>query len=131
MQFQNNGQPIYLQIADHICEKILLKEWKAEHKVPSVRELAVELEVNPNTVMRTYEFLKQQEIISDKRGIGYFVTAQAFKNALTYRKTEFLEKELPTVFRYMNMLGLGLEDLSARFEKFKRQYSSQNINSKS
>ena len=127
MQFQNNGQPIYLQIADYICEKILLKEWKAEHKVPSVREMAMELEVNPNTVMRTYEFLKQQEIISDKRGIGYFVSPQAFKNALAYRKTEFLEKELPTVFRYMNMLGLELEDLSGRFEKFKKQYSTQNI----
>jgi len=124
MQFHKNGQAIYLQIADYICEKILLKEWKPEDKVPSVRELAMQLEVNPNTVMRTYDFLKQQEIINDKRGIGYFITGQAFKNAIAYRKTEFLEKELPTVFRIMNMLGLEPEDLATRFEKFKKQFAA-------
>jgi GntR family transcriptional regulator len=126
MQFNNNGQAIYLQIADYVCEKVLLKEWKAEDKVPSVRELAMQLEVNPNTVMRTYDFLKQQEIINDKRGIGYFITPQAYKSAVAYRKTEFLEKELPTVFRVMNMLGLEPEDLSLRFEKFKKQYTAYN-----
>ena len=123
MQFNNNGQAIYLQIADYICEKVLLREWNAEDKVPSVRELAVQLEVNPNTVMRTYEFLKQQDIISDKRGIGYFITPQAFKSAVAYRKKEFLEKELPTVYRTMNMLGLEPEDLAKGFEKFKKQYT--------
>ena len=126
MQFQNNGPAIYLQIADYICEKILLKEWKAEDKVPSVRELAVQLEVNPNTVMRTYDFLKQQDIINDKRGVGYFITPEAYKSAVAYRKTEFLEKELPTVFRTMNMLGIEPEDLSIRFEKFKKQYTALN-----
>ena len=56
MQFRETAS-IYLQIADYICEKILLKEWKVDERVPSVRELAMQLEVNPNTVMRTYEFL--------------------------------------------------------------------------
>lgn len=126
MQFNNNGQAIYLQIADYICEKILLKEWKADDKIPSVRELAMQMEVNPNTVMRTYDFLKQQEIISDKRGIGYFISPLALKSAVAYRKTEFLEKELPTVFRTMNMLGLEPEDLAVRFEKFKKQFIAQN-----
>jgi GntR family transcriptional regulator len=126
MQFNHNGVAIYLQIADYICEKILLKEWAAEDKVPSVRELAIQLEVNPNTVMRTYDFLKQQDIIYDKRGIGYFVTPQAYKSAVAYRKTEFLEKELPTVYRTMNMLGLEPEDLAKGFEKFKKQYTAYN-----
>lgn len=126
MQFNNNGQAIYLQIADYICEKVLLKEWKSDEKVPSVRELAMQLEVNPNTVMRTYEFLKQQEIINDKRGIGYFITPEALKNAIAYRKTEFLEKELPSVFRTMNMLGLQPEDLAIRFQNFKKHYTAYN-----
>ncbi|HRN58369.1 MAG TPA: GntR family transcriptional regulator, partial [Agriterribacter sp.] len=52
MQFKDS-QSIYLQIADYVCEKILLGEWKAEQRIPSVRELAVQLEVNPNTVMHT------------------------------------------------------------------------------
>ncbi|MBA2499391.1 MAG: GntR family transcriptional regulator [Chitinophagaceae bacterium] len=123
MQFNNNGQAIYLQIADYICEKVLLQEWNPDDKVPSVRELAIQLEVNPNTVMRTYDFLKHQDIINDKRGIGYFITPQAFKSAIAYRKREFLEKELPTVYRIMNMLGLETEDLAKGYEKFKKQYT--------
>lgn len=123
MQFQTNGQAIYLQIADYVCEKVLLKEWVGDDKIPSVRELAVMLEVNPNTVARTYEFLKQQDIIYDKRGIGYFISANGHKNAMNYRKNEFTEKEMPSVFRIMYMLGIEIDDLKAGFEKFKNQYT--------
>ncbi len=66
MQFRES-QAIYLQIADYVCERILLKEWKPGERVPSVRELAVQLEVNLNTVMRSYDFLQQQEIIQNQR----------------------------------------------------------------
>jgi DNA-binding transcriptional regulator YhcF (GntR family) len=120
MQFRDTAS-IYLQIADYICEKILLKQWKVEERIPSVRELAMQLEVNPNTVMRTYEFLQQQNIIYNQRGIGYFVGVDALKNATQYRKTEFMENELPTVFRNMFMLGMDVEELKPRFEKFKKQ----------
>jgi DNA-binding transcriptional regulator YhcF (GntR family) len=123
MQFNNNGQAIYLQIVDYVCEKVLLQVWKPEDKIPSVRELAMQLEVNPNTVARTYEFLKQQEIIYDKRGIGYFITSEGVKNTKLYRKQEFTENEMPAVFRTMYILGIELEDLKPRFEKFKNQYS--------
>ena len=61
MQFRET-RPIYLQIADYVCEKILLRQWNAGERIPSVRELAVTLEVNPNTVMRTVEFLQLKEI---------------------------------------------------------------------
>ena len=124
MQFNNSSQAIYLQIADYVCEKVLLKEWMAEDKIPSVRELAVQLEVNNNTVARTYEFLKQQDIIYDKRGIGYFISANGPKNAMDYRKHEFTEKEMPAVFRIMHMLGIEMDDLKARFEKFKKNYAA-------
>lgn len=120
MQFKDN-QSIYLQIADHLCEKILLKEWKPEERIPSVRELAVALEVNPNTVMRTFEFLQQQEIIYNQRGIGYFVAQKAYANALSYRKEEFLQKDLPGVFRNIYLLGMDMEELKPRFEKFVKQ----------
>lgn len=123
MQFQTNGQAIYLQIADYVCEKVLLGEWAAEAKIPSVRELAIQLEVNPNTVARTYDFLKQQDIIYDKRGIGYFISANGHKNAMAYRKHEFTENEMPSVFRIMHMLGIEVDDLKTRYEKFKKQYT--------
>ncbi|HRO45254.1 GntR family transcriptional regulator [Agriterribacter sp.] len=120
MQFKDS-QSIYLQIADYVCEKILLGEWKAEERIPSVRELAVQLEVNPNTVMRTFDFLQQQEIIYNQRGIGYFVTANARERALGYRKEAFLQKDLPGVFRNMYLLGMNTEELKPRFEKFIKQ----------
>ncbi|HZH01645.1 MAG TPA: GntR family transcriptional regulator [Flavisolibacter sp.] len=120
MQFRESNA-IYLQIADYICEKILLKQWKPEERIPAVRELAMQLEVNPNTVMRTYEFLQQQNIIFNQRGIGYFVGLEAIKNATQYRKTEFMDKELPAIFRNMFLLGMDVEELKPRFEKFKKQ----------
>lgn len=120
MQFRES-QAIYLQIADYVCEKILLKEWKVEERIPSVRELAVQLEVNPNTVMRTYEFLQQQEVIYNQRGIGYFVGSNAIKNSLQYRRNDFVEKDLPQLFRTMYLLGMEPEELKPRFEKYKKQ----------
>lgn len=120
MQFKDS-QAIYLQIADYISDKILLKEWKTDERIPSVRELAVQLEVNPNTVMRTYEFLQQQNVIYNQRGIGYFVSAEAGKNALNYRKEEFVQKDLPGLFRNMYILGMQLQELQPKYENFIRQ----------
>ena len=121
MQFSET-QAIYLQIADYVCERILLKEWPAEDRIPSVRELAVQLEVNPNTVMRTYEFLQQKEIIYNQRGIGFFVGQEALKQATQYRLEVFMEKDLPHIFRSMFLLGMNTDDLARPFEKFKKQY---------
>jgi DNA-binding transcriptional regulator YhcF (GntR family) len=120
MQFRETVS-IYLQIAEYICEKILLKTWKADERIPSVRELAMQLEVNPNTVMKTYEYLQQQNIIYNQRGIGYFVGGDAIKNAMQYRKTEFMDNELPALFRNMYLLGMDVEELKPRYEKFKKQ----------
>ena len=52
-----DNRPIYLQISGWICEKILRGEWVADQRIPSLRELGVLLEVNPNTVVRTCEYL--------------------------------------------------------------------------
>ena len=120
MQFRESVS-IYLQIADYICEKILLKQWKADERIPAVRELAMQLEVNPNTVMRTYEFLQGQQIIYNQRGIGYFVGGEALQHAMQYRKKEFMDNELPHLFRNMFLLGMDPEELKVRYEKFKQQ----------
>ena len=120
MQFRES-RAIYLQIADYICERILLKQWNTGERIPAVRELAVQLEVNPNTVMRTYEFLQGQNIIYNQRGIGYFVSPEAMKVATQYRKTEFVEKELPNIFRDIYMLGMDIDELKPQYEQFKKQ----------
>ncbi|HEX6194253.1 MAG TPA: GntR family transcriptional regulator [Chitinophagaceae bacterium] len=121
MQFRESIA-IYLQIADYICERILLKQWKTDERIPAVRELAVQLEVNPNTVMRTFEFLQAQNIIYNQRGIGNFVSPDAIKNATEYRKSEFVEKELPNIFRNIYLLNMDIDELKTRYENFKQQH---------
>lgn len=121
MQFRET-QAIYLQIADFVCEKILLKEWIPGERIPSVRELAMQLEVNPNTVMRSYEFLQQEEIIFNQRGIGFFAAQDAVKQANQYRREAFMERDLPQVFRTLFLLGMEPDELKPRFEKYKKQH---------
>jgi len=121
MEFKES-QAIYLQIADHICEQILLEKWKAEDRLPSVRELAVQTEVNPNTVMRTCEYLQQYEIIYNKRGIGYFVASDAMKRIKQLKKERFMENELPQFFRNIYLLDIELDELKAHYEKYKRSH---------
>ncbi|WP_316826734.1 GntR family transcriptional regulator [Pedobacter miscanthi] len=120
MEFRDN-KAIYLQIAEYVCEHILLGKWKAEEKVPSVRELAVELEVNPNTVMRTYELLQNKNIINNKRGIGFFITDDAIEHVKSYRKVQFMEDELPVVFRNIYLLNIGFDELEGKYKTFVKE----------
>jgi len=120
MEFRDN-KAIYLQIADYVCEHILLEKWKADEKVPSVRELAVEMEVNPNTVMRTYEFLQNKNIINNKRGIGFFIADDAIENVKSYRKIQFIDEELPVVFRNIYLLNIGFDELEANYKTFVKE----------
>jgi DNA-binding transcriptional regulator YhcF (GntR family) len=113
----NNNQAIYLQIADYVCDKIQLEDYKEEEKIPSVRELAVALEVNPNTVMRAYDYLQQQDIIFTKRGMGFFVQTNSAAKILEMRKETFLKEELPELFKKMQMLKIDFSDLENQYKK--------------
>jgi GntR family transcriptional regulator len=119
MEF-GDSNAIYLQIADQLSENILLKRWNPGDRIPSVRELAVSIEVNPNTVMRTYTYLQDKGIIYNKRGIGYFVSDDGYQKTSDLRKEDFVNNELPKVFKAMNLLNLSMEDVS----KFYQQYST-------
>ena len=103
MEFRDN-QAIYLQIADLFCENILLGKWNPGDRIPSVREMAVETEVNPNTVMRTFTYLQEKGIIYNKRGIGYFVEEEGFEKTKALRKEVFVSQELPRLFSAMTVL---------------------------
>lgn len=114
MDFSNN-QAIYLQIAEIICEKVLRDQFHEDQRIPSVRELAVQLEVNPNTVMRTFDFLQANEIITNKRGIGYFVAAGGKEKAYALRRTEFLKNELPKLVKTAALLQIDLDELKDHY----------------
>ena len=107
----NGHKPIYLQIYDHVCERILSGEFHSGDRVMSVRELGIDLGVNPNTVMRTYDYLQNAEIIYNRRGVGYFVEPKAGDRIRKMHRQEFINDELPYFVQRMNMLGFTWEEL--------------------
>ena len=117
MEFRDN-QAIYLQIVEYIGEQILLKKWLPGEKIASIRELAITMQVTPNTVQRAYDFLQQREIIANKRGIGYFVAEESKKKFLAFRKEQFIERELPVFFRNIYILNMDMEEIEGLYRQF-------------
>ncbi|MEM7110525.1 MAG: GntR family transcriptional regulator [Bacteroidota bacterium] len=115
MEFQN-GKSIFLQIADTITDKVVSGEFPAGEKIPSVRELASEMGVNPNTIMRTYSELQAMSIIENQRGIGYFVNPEAQKIILNGKKDEFFNKVLPEFLRQASLLGITSSELKKHID---------------
>lgn len=114
----HSQKAIFLQIADLLSDGILQNKWSSNERIPSVRELAASIEVNPNTVMRAYTFLQDQEIISNKRGIGFFVLSDAVQKIKCLKKEEFISIEIPKIYKSMKMLDISLDDLDQMLKNF-------------
>lgn len=117
MNFKES-KSIYLQIADRICDEILQGQYKEEERIPSVREYAAMVEVNANTVVRSFDYLQGQDIIYNKRGLGYFVAQGGRERILELRKEVFLRDELPEFFRQLKMLGIPLSDVEKMYQDY-------------
>ena len=115
MEF-NAHKPIYLHICTQLYEKILSGDLKADDRLLSVRELGIELGVNPNTIMRSYELMQNAGIIYNKRGIGYFIAENAKDLVLKQMKEEFINEELPQVVKKMKLLGIGIDEINSQFK---------------
>jgi len=117
-------KPIYLQIADYVCERILLHHWLQAEKIPSVRELAVSLSVNPNTVQRSYAWLEEMNVIIMQRGVGYFVSKHGLARVFQLKKQAFLEDDLPKLFYQMDLLGINIKELN-QFYKVRGEHEKK------
>ena len=117
MKFKES-KSIYLQIADRICDEILQGQYTEEERIPSVREYAATVEVNANTVVRTYDYLQGQEIIHNKRGIGYFVAPGARELIHSLRKDIFLKEELDYFFRQIKTLDIPIKEITDMYREF-------------
>ena len=102
MIFKEN-KPIYLQIAERLCDEIIQGCYEEESRIPSVRENSATLEVNVNTVVRSYEYLQNASIIYNKRGLGYFV------------KKEFMNEELPEFLNKLKQLDIPIEEIVEKY----------------
>ena len=111
----NTDKAIYLQMADRLCDEILAGKYPEEDRIPSVREYAVMLEVNANTAVKAYDALARDGVIYNKRGLGYFVKAGARENILSTRRRAFMDEHLPELFRNMQLLGIGIDEVVERW----------------
>ena len=110
MEFDSN-KPIYIQIADNICDRMLTGEFKSGERIPSVREWAAQIGVNPNTVARAFDILSDKGIISNRRGMGFFVTDDALEIIRSNERKKFIEEELPAFLKRAELLEIELKSL--------------------
>ena len=110
MEF-SESRSIYLQIVDYITTGILRKRYREGERIPSVREMAMDIEVNPNTVTRSYAELQERNIIQNQRGIGYFVSEGVFRRIRDDRVRDLLENEVPRLVQTLHLLNLGLDEV--------------------
>jgi len=114
----NDHKAIYLQIVDRVVEDILRGTLKTGDRALSVRDLAAEVQVNPNTVVRSYGLLEQEGILYNQRGLGFFIAENASAKARDFKKKEFIESTLPDVFKTIKLLGISMEELNLLYQQF-------------
>jgi len=108
MEF-NNNIPIYLQIIDSIKQDIVVGKLKTDQKMPSIRELAGILKVNPNTIQRVYQELDREKITYTKRGIGTYVTEK--EKTISSLKEEISKKIILNFIEGMNKSGFSNKEM--------------------
>ena len=117
MNFKDS-KAIYLQIAERIEDEIVQGTYVEDSRIPSVREYAMLVEVNANTVMRSFDYLQTQEIIYNKRGLGYFVAQDARTRIITLRQKLFLNEKLPHFFSELQSLDISMQEIKTRYQAY-------------
>jgi DNA-binding transcriptional regulator YhcF (GntR family) len=120
MEFQTQTA-IWMQIAQQIATRIMSGEWAPGERIPSVRDLAAEVQVNPNTVVRSVTFLQDEGIIVNQRGVGYFVAEDGLSKARDLRKKAFTEELLPVFFQTIDQLGIQWDELKSWYHQYQQQ----------
>lgn len=102
----NQNYPGYAHLIELIKERILSKELVDGGRIPSVRDLAAEMEVNPLTITRAYDRLQLAGIIRTQRGVGYFVSDGGYELVRRERLQKFYDERLKALKREMHLLGI-------------------------
>lgn len=116
MDFSPN-KPIYRQIIDYGFGRILTAQWVPGERVPSVRELSVELSVNSHTVLKAYEYLQAEGIIVARRGMGFYLATDALERVNHARREEFFDTTLKEVFKDMKLLNISIEEVVRHYRE--------------
>ncbi len=125
MAINESNKAIYLQIADRICDDVMMNRYCPDDRIPSVRDFAAKMQVNSNTVMRSYEWLEREGIIYNKRGIGFFISSDASEKIIAIRRNSFLKNESDYFFKQLLTIGISPEQLAEMYGEFIKKTSKQ------
>jgi GntR family transcriptional regulator len=112
----NDDKPIFAQIAELFADDIVAGRIPPGERLPSARDIASSLEVNPNTAARALQALSESGITRLERGTGYYVSETGAQIARELRKTRFLDEEVPRLFRSMSDLGVTFGEIERRWK---------------
>lgn len=115
----SSSQPIYLQLVDRICREVVRGKRKAGEKLPSVREMAIQSGVNPNTMQRVYAELEQMAVVETRRGQGTFVTSN--ENRLQQLRNDLMQEGIRVFIQDMCEMGFTPPEIVQGVEDHLRQ----------
>lgn len=112
--FIKPAYPGYAFILDLVCERVLRGDYQIDQRIPSVRDMATEMEVTPVTITRAYDRLIFMGVLYVQRGIGYFVSPDAPERVREDRLKRFYDEQLPKFAREVQLLGIPEHELVAK-----------------
>lgn len=125
MATNESNKAIYLQISDRICDDVMMSRYHPDDRIPSVRDFAATMQVNSNTVMRSYEWLEREGIIYNKRGIGFFISPDSSEKIIAIRRNSFLKNESEYFFKQLMTIGISPEQLAEMYDEFIKKTAKQ------
>lgn len=119
IDFNDSNRAIYLQIADDIADRVLQGVLPPDERIPSVRDYAATVMVSVNTVMRAYEHLSSLGVIYNKRGLGYFVSAEAASVITRTRRRDFIDSgAIDRIFKQLHLLDISTAELNDMYNAY-------------
>lgn len=115
---QTDNRPIYIKLADQICDRILMNEYHELSRIPSVREYAVSQQVNPATAARAFEILERNGVVFNKRGLGFFVSQDAPTVIRRMRMQALLGEESKLFFSRISVIGVTPDQLRDMYSQY-------------
>lgn len=110
----NDAQPIFVQIRQQLIEMILKGAVPEGEALPSVRQIAMDLSVNPLTVTKAYQSLVDLDVVEKRRGLGMYVASNAHRKLLAHEREKFLSEDWPRIRAQIEALGLDISDLMSK-----------------
>ena len=120
---QADGRPMYLQIMEQIRQRVVLGEWKPGEQIPSIRAMAIALQISVITVKRAYLELEREGVIVTQHGKGSVVASDPDSGSRLY--DEELEEHLRQVVRIGSLLGLTEKEIVERLRSAAMQLETE------